>query len=129
MKKESEIIILPQPVRLRRQVAVQDIALLVLETPRDNDQDIALADPCALLDLALYPAQALDAIVAFYADMVRPQVRGSAGKLFVQFLLWQTDADDRCAVGIESGGYSGIGFFSMVINANISGEVNQGCAG
>lgn len=130
VRKKLQVIVLAQPVRLRGQVAVEDIAFLVLEAPRDDDQDIALADPGAFLDLALDPAQPVDAVVAFHADMVCPQVCTGAGKLFVQFLFREPDADDRCAVRVEFGGtVCVLGFSSIMVNANISGEVNQWRAG
>ena len=78
-----EIIILPQPVGLRREVTVENIAFVVLETPWHNNQDVAFADPCPLLDLAFYPAHALDTIHAADADMVGTHHQFCAGKLFV----------------------------------------------
>jgi len=39
-----------EPVHLRGGVPVDDIALIILERPGDNDQDVALADPDLLLD-------------------------------------------------------------------------------
>ena len=99
--KKSEIIVLPQPVSLGWQVPVQDIAFLVLETPGDNDQDVAFADPCPLLDLALDPAHPLDTVVAPDADMVCAHHQFGTGKLFVESLFGQPDTDYRRAVRIE----------------------------
>lgn len=125
-KKSSEVIVLPQPVCLGWQVPVQDIAFLVLEAPRDNDQDVALADPCTLLDLSLDTAHPLYAVVAPDTDMVCTHHQFGHGELFVQFLFREPDADNRCPVGIEFGCTSRIiGFFSMIININISGVLNQ----
>ena len=127
-EKSSEIIVLAQPVCLRRQVPVQDIALLVLETPRDDDEDIAFPDPGALLDLALDPAHPLGAILAADADMVGAHHQFGHRELFVQFLFWQPHADNRCPVGIKFGWIVRTARFFHVINANISGDIYQGRA-
>ena len=121
-KKRSEIIIFAQPVCLGGQIAVDDIALLVLETPRDNDNDVALADPGTLLDLALDPAHPLHAVLAADPDVVCPHHQFRDGKLFVHAFFGQPYADNRCSVRIEfcrTG--SAIGFFCIIINYNNSG--------
>jgi len=59
-ENSPDVIVLLEPVYLGPDVAVDDIALLVLETPWNNDQEIPLADPEPLLDLALDPPGARD---------------------------------------------------------------------
>jgi hypothetical protein len=116
-KKSGEIIILPQPVCLRGQVPVEDIAFLILETPRDHDEDVAFADPCPLLDLALDPAHPLNAIVAADADMVCAHHQFSAGELLAKFLLGQPHTDYRCTIGVETPRTIALSrFFAMIVN-------------
>jgi hypothetical protein len=116
-KKSGEIIILPQPVCLRGQVTVEDIAFLILETPRDHDEDVAFADPCPLLDLPLDPAHPHHAIVTADADMVCAHHQFSAGKLLAEFLLGQPHTDNRCTVGVKAPCTIALsGFFSMIVN-------------
>jgi len=116
-KKSSEIIIFPQPVCLRGQVPVKDIALLVLETPRDDDHDITFPDPCPLLDLALDPAHALNAILTADADVICPHHQFRDGKLLVQPFFGQPHTDNRCPIGIElSRAGCTFWFFYVIIN-------------
>lgn len=112
-----EIIILPQPVGLRGQVPVEDIAFLVLETPRDNDKDVAFADPGPLLDLSLDPAHPLDTIVTADADMVCTHHELSARKLFAEFLLGKPYTDDGGTVRVETPGTIAFPrFFYVIVN-------------
>ena len=123
-EKRSKIIILPQPVGLRGQVAVQDVALFVLETPRDYNEDVAFPYPGPLLDLAFDPAHPLYPVMAADTDMVCSHHQLRAGKLLVQLFFGKTDADKRCPIRIElSCACRVFRFFSMIINYNISGEV------
>ncbi len=121
----SEIIVLAQPVGLRGQVTVQDVALLVLEAPRDHDEDISLADPCPLLDLALDPAHALDTVHAADTDVVGSHHQLGTGKLFAQFLLRQAHADYGRTVRIEFSRCLFTRFFSMKSNYNNSGCLKE----
>ena len=98
--KVSEIPVLAQPVRLGRQVAVDDIALLVLETPGGDDHDVAFPDPGALLDLSFDSSHACDAIVAPYPDMVGPHHEVSECELLTSPLLGQTNPDNRRSVRV-----------------------------
>ena len=92
-KKVLKIPVLAQPVRLRRKVAVDDIALLVLETPRGDNHNVAFPYPGALLDLSLNPAHAGDAIVTPYPDMVCPHHKVSECELFTGPFLGKTNTD------------------------------------
>ena len=124
--KNSEVVVLSQPVNLGREVPVQDVAFFILETPRDDDQDISFPDPGAFLDLALDPAHPFYTIRTTDLDMVRPHHQLGAPELFAVLLLRQTDTDHRCAVRIEFCGCTGSFVISLWINSNISVEY-KGC--
>ena len=120
----AQVVVLPQPVGLRGEVPVQDIAFLILETPWHHDQDIALADPCPLLDLALDPAHPLYAVKAPDPDMVCPHHQFGAGKLLAIPLLRQPYTNHRRAVRIEFRcAVRFPGFFYAFLNADISRRV------
>lgn len=119
-QKRSEVIVLPEPVYLGRKIAVQDVALLVLKAPRDDDQDISLADPGPLLDLPLDPAHPFNAIGTADLDVVCPHHQLCAGELLAVLLLRQPDTDYRCAVRIEFCWCTGSFGVSPRINSNIS---------
>jgi len=75
-----------EPFDLRPGIPVRDITLLVLETPGDDDEEVALADPEAFLDLALDPPHPGDAIGAPDRDMVGTKHRfGPCEDLLVSF--------------------------------------------
>lgn len=62
-----------EPVYLGPDVAVDNIALLVLETPGDDNQKIALAYPEPFFDLAFDPPGACDAVLTADPDMICPE--------------------------------------------------------
>ena len=100
VKKYLKIPVLAQPVRLGRQVAVDDIALLILETPGGDNHNVAFPYPGALLDLSLDPAHAGDAIVTPDPYMVCPHHEVSECELLTGPFLGKTDSDDRRSVRI-----------------------------
>ena len=100
-KRVLEIPVFPQPVRLRRQVPVKDVAFLILETPRDDDEDVAFPDPRPFLDLAFNPSHPFNSVLASDPDMVCSQHQSGAGKLFAVLLLWQANTDNRRPVGVK----------------------------
>jgi len=112
----SEIMILPEPVRLRGQVPVQDVAFFVLETPGDHDKDVPLPDPCPFLDLAFDPAHTFDTVKTAHADMVCPQHQPGACKLFAVLLPRQPHTDDRRPVSIVLSDSISTRFFCGVPN-------------
>ena len=123
-KKRLQIIILAQPVCLRGEVAVQDITLLVLETPRDDDHNIAFANPCPFFDLDLDPAHPLNTILAADADVVCTHHQFRDGELLVQAFFGQADTDNRGSVWIEftcTG--RGFWFFCRIRNCSISRDI------
>jgi len=69
----AEVVVLLEPVNLGPDVTVDDVALFILETPGNNNQEVALAYPEPLLDLALDPPHARDTVLATDADMVCPE--------------------------------------------------------
>ena len=127
---DTQIVVFPQPVGLRGKVPVQDIAFLILETPRYHDEDIAFADPCALLDLSLDPAHPFHAVEAPDPDMVCPHHQFGAGKLLAVSFLGKPYTYYRGAVRIElrcAVRFSR--FLSAVLNADISRRVLYGTKG
>ena len=66
----SEIFVCAKPVYLRGSVAVDDVAFVVLEIPRDNNENVAFADPDPFLNLSLNPAKTGDTVRAPDFDMV-----------------------------------------------------------
>lgn len=114
-KRLSEIIILAQPVSLRGQIPVDDIALLILETPRNHDDDIAFANPCPLLDLALDPAHPFNAINTADTNVVCAHHQFGLSKLLAQFFLGESYSDIWRPIGIEFRSGSGISWFFCVI--------------
>ncbi len=76
----AEIVVLLEPVYLGPDVAVDNIAFLVLETPGNDDQEIAFAYPESLLDLAFDAPCACDAVLAADTDVVCPEHQVSPGK-------------------------------------------------
>ena len=86
-----------EPVYLRLDVPVDDIALLVLETPGDDDQEVTFAYPEPLLDLTLDPSRARDTVLAADADVVCPEHQVGPGEYLPVSLLRQSYANDLFA--------------------------------
>jgi hypothetical protein len=83
----SKIIVPAEPFDLRTGIPVDDIALLVLEIPRDDDQDITFTDPDFLFDLPFDPSHPGDTIKTPDADMVGTHHQfGTPEHLTVTFL-------------------------------------------
>jgi hypothetical protein len=99
-KKDLKIPVLAQPVRLRWQVAVDDVALFVLETPGGDNHDVAFPYPGTLLDLSFYPAHAGHPVVTPDTDMVCPHHEVSECELFTGPFLGETDTDNRRTVRV-----------------------------
>lgn len=89
---ESDVMVLTEPLDLRRQVAVQDIAFLILETPWNHDQRISFTYPGSFLDLPFDPSHPGDTIDASDPDMICPEQCISRGKLLFIPSLGQPDA-------------------------------------
>jgi hypothetical protein len=111
----SEIPVLPQPVYLGRQVAVDDIALIILETPRDNNQGIPFPDPDALFYLPLDPPHTGDPVKTAHTDMVCPHHQVGGTKHLVIPFFGQPDPDKWRPVRIYCIGIEIIVPFSLVI--------------
>jgi hypothetical protein len=82
-----------QPLDLGNGVAVDDIALVVLETPGDDDQDVPFTNPDLLLDFALDPAHPGDPVKTPHPDMVCPHHQFSVGKDLAVPLVRNADPD------------------------------------
>ncbi len=93
-KKVLKIPVLAQPVSLGRQVAVDDIALLILETPGGDNHNVAFPYPGALLDLSFDSAHAGDTIITPNPDMVCPHHEVSECELLTSPFLGKTDTDN-----------------------------------
>ena len=82
-----EVIVLLEPIDLGLDITVDDIALLILETPGNNNQEIAFTDPEPLLDLTLDPTGARHTVLASDTYMVCPEHQvGSAEYLSISLL-------------------------------------------
>ena len=99
-KMRSEIPVLPQPVSLGWQVAVDDITFLILKTPWGDNQDIAFAYPCALFDFSFNPAHSGYAVVTPDPDMVCSHHEVRECKLLISPFLGKADPDDRRSVRV-----------------------------
>jgi hypothetical protein len=84
----AEIVVLLEPVYLGFDVPVDDIALLILETPGDDDQEVTFTYPEPLLNLAFDPSRARDTILATDTDMVCPEHQVGTGEDLTVPLLW-----------------------------------------
>ena len=71
-----------KPVHLRGGVAVHDIALVILEVPRNDDKDISLTNPNPFFDFSLDTTESGDTVRATNTDVVGTKHQFSLGKLF-----------------------------------------------
>ena len=92
--------VLPQPVGLRLEVPVDDIAFLILDTPGNDNDGIAFAYPLSLLYLSLDPAHAGDAINTLDTDVICPHHCFGTGKLLVVPFFGQTYTADRRTIRV-----------------------------
>lgn len=99
-KKVLEIPVLAQPVRLGRQVAVDDIAFLVLETPGSDNHNVAFPYPGAFLDLSLDSAHTGDTVITSDTDVVCPHHEVCECELLTSPFLGKTDTDNRRTVRV-----------------------------
>lgn len=90
----SQIPVPSKPLHLGPGVAVDDIALVVLETPGDHDEDVPFTDPDSLLDLSLDPSHPGDTVVTLDPDMVCSHHQLGLGKHLLVPLLRKADPDD-----------------------------------
>lgn len=90
----SQIPVFPQPLHLWTGIPVDDVALVVLETPGDHDEDISFSYPDSLLDRSLYPAHTGYPVETFHPDMVGPHHELGLGKDLVVPLAGKAYPDD-----------------------------------
>jgi len=99
-KRESDVPVLPQPVGLRLEVPVDDIAFLILDAPGNDNDGIAFAYPLSLLYLALDPAHAGNTVNTLDADMICPHHCFGTGKLLIVPFFRQPYPADRRTIGV-----------------------------
>jgi len=83
-----------QPLHLRTGVPVGNIALVVLEAPGDDDEDISLTNPDLLLDLSLDPSHPGYPVKAPHPDMVCAHHEFGTGKYLAVPLVRDAYPDD-----------------------------------
>jgi hypothetical protein len=99
----SQIIIPSQPFDLWPGIPVNNVALIVLETPGDDNQDVALADPDFFLDFSLDPSETGDPVETFYPDVVCTHHQFCHREHFTVPFLRKPHPDDLLARGSMSG--------------------------
>jgi hypothetical protein len=95
----------PKPFDLRSGVTVNDIAFVILEIPRDDDQDIPFTDPDFLFDLPLGQSHAGHTVKTPDTDMVCVHHQLGAPELFTVWVSGQSYPDDLVA------GFGAMDFF------------------
>ena len=93
-KNSLQVIIAPEPLDLRAGVPVDDIAFLVLESPRDDDEDVPLPDPDFLFYLSLDSPHPCHTIKTADTDMVCPHHKFSIPEHLPVSFLGQLNPDD-----------------------------------
>ena len=126
-KKSSEIPVLPQPVSLRREVTVDNIAFVVLKAPGSDDQDIPFADPDAFFDLAFYSPHPGDTVIASNPDMICPHHEICKSKLLICPFFWQPNPDNRGTVFIYCVRVKIITIIVIISNSPNSVGIDKGC--
>jgi hypothetical protein len=91
-RERSDVMVLTEPLDLRRQVAVQNIAFFILETPWNHDKRISFTYPGSFLDLSFDPSHPGDTIDASDSDMIRPEQGIRRSELLFIPSLGQPDA-------------------------------------
>ena len=115
-----EIVILPQPVGLRGEVTVHDVAFFVLKWPWGNYQDVPFPDPDTFLDLSLDPPHPGDTVITFDPDVVCPLHQFGKRELFVCPFFWQAHPDSRGAILVYGVEINVIIFLGIIANRNNS---------
>lgn len=88
-----------KPVYLRRCVPVHNVALLILESPGDNDENVAFANPDPFLNLSFNTPKSCHPIRASYSDVIGTKHEFCLGKLFFSSFLRQAYPDDAAILG------------------------------
>jgi len=96
-KEKSEIFIPPQPFDLRAGIPVDDIAFLVLEAPRHDDEDVSFPDPDLLLDLALDTTEPCNAVETLDLDVICTHHQFSTPEHLAVTFLREPNSDDLVA--------------------------------
>ena len=99
-KKYLKIPVLAQPVCLGRKVTVDDIAFLVLETPRGDNHNIAFPYPGSLFDLTFDPTHTGDTIITPDTDMIGSHHKICECELLTSPFLGKTNPDNWRSIRI-----------------------------
>jgi hypothetical protein len=90
----SQIAVAAEPLHLRPGVPVDDITLVVLETPGDHDEDVPFPDPNLLLYFAFDPPETGDTVKTPDTDVVSSHHQFGTGKDLLVSLVRKPDPDD-----------------------------------
>jgi hypothetical protein len=90
----SKIFIAPEPFDLRARISVNDIALIVLEIPGNDDHNIPFTNPDFLFDLSLDPSHPRCAVKTAHPDMICTHHQFGAPEHFAVSGLGQFYPDD-----------------------------------
>jgi len=91
LNNRLQIPVAPQPLYLGTRIPVNNITLIVLETPGHNNEDISFPDPDLLFYFTFDTAHPGDTIKAPYADMICAHHQFSARKNFAIPLVWNAN--------------------------------------
>ena len=116
LQRRLQVPVLPQPVGLRREIAVHDIAFFILERPWGDDQDVTFTDPDPFFDLSLDPAHAGDSVIAFDPDMVCTLHQLGKRELFVCPFFWEAHTDRRRSILVHRIEINFVVFLGIVTN-------------
>jgi hypothetical protein len=97
--KKLQVPVPPEPLDLRTGVTVDDIALIVLETPRDNNKDVPFTDPDLLFYLALDTPHPADTVKTPDPDMICTHHQFGTGKYLAVPRLGQPYPDNLLGSG------------------------------
>lgn len=105
-QKELQVAAFFEPVDLGTCISVHNVRLVVLERPRDDDQDIAFTYPHFLFYLAFYSPEPRCSVNAFHPDMVCTHHQLGIAEHLTVPLVGQADPDNLPVLpGLPTGVY------------------------
>ena len=97
LKKEYfgdlQVVVLHKPLDLRLCISVNNVSLVVLELPRNDNEDITFANPDSFLDLTLDSAHTGNSVIASHTDVIGAEHQISGRKLLSVLFVRKSDAD------------------------------------
>lgn len=90
----SQVSIFFQPFDLGSCVSIDDICLIILKAPWDDNKDVSFADPDLLFDLSFNPAHAGYTIYTFNPDVVRSHHQFCIAKCLMVSFIWYLNTDN-----------------------------------